>query len=103
MHARRRGFTLIECLVVAVVLMILAAFLLPVFAQVREKGWQTRCSSNLRQIGMAYQIYLADYGRYPDPTVIWTPGESAAYVKDRRILFCPDATDLRGTNGYGQK
>jgi prepilin-type N-terminal cleavage/methylation domain-containing protein len=104
-QARVRGFTLIELLVVIAVLALLAALLFPTFFQAKGKARQTQCLSNLRQIGMAYQMYLADYDCYPDPTVISTPWRSASYLKDRRVLFCPDAdpADLRGTNGYGGK
>ncbi len=57
----RAGFTLIELLVVIAILSILAAILFPVFAQAREKGRQTACLSNLRQLGMALDAYAQDY------------------------------------------
>jgi len=56
-----RGFTLIELLVVIAIIAILAAILFPVFAQAREKARQTACLSNEKQIGMAFQMYAADY------------------------------------------
>jgi prepilin-type N-terminal cleavage/methylation domain-containing protein/prepilin-type processing-associated H-X9-DG protein len=61
------GFTLIELLVVIAILAILAALLFPVFSQVREKGWQITCLSNLKQIGTALKMYVQDYDeRLPD-------------------------------------
>jgi prepilin-type N-terminal cleavage/methylation domain-containing protein/prepilin-type processing-associated H-X9-DG protein len=63
----RRAFTLIELLVVIAVIAILAAILFPVFAQTREKARQTACFSNLRQIGLAFAMYEADYDQlFPD-------------------------------------
>jgi prepilin-type N-terminal cleavage/methylation domain-containing protein/prepilin-type processing-associated H-X9-DG protein len=58
---KRAGFTLIELLVVIAIIAILAAILFPVFAQARAKARQTACLSNLKQIGVAYQSYMADY------------------------------------------
>jgi len=59
-----RGFTLIELLVVIAILAILAAILFPVFARAREKARSTRCVANLKQLGMAFRMYMDDYDGY---------------------------------------
>jgi prepilin-type N-terminal cleavage/methylation domain-containing protein/prepilin-type processing-associated H-X9-DG protein len=65
-NSTRRGFTLVELLVVISIIAILGAILFPVFAQVRESGRRTVCASNLRQLGMAFDLYVQDHaGRYP--------------------------------------
>jgi prepilin-type N-terminal cleavage/methylation domain-containing protein/prepilin-type processing-associated H-X9-DG protein len=62
MTARRQGsaFTLIELLVVIAILAVLAAILFPVFAKARERARQTTCLSNLKQLGLAFDMYTQD-------------------------------------------
>lgn len=59
--APRRGFTLIELLVVIAIIAILAAILFPVFAQARSAARKASCTSNLRQVGIAFGMYTQDY------------------------------------------
>lgn len=74
---RKRGFTLIELLTVIGIIAILAALIFPVFAKARGKARETACLSNLRQIGLAMEMYGTDYDDiYPfavDPTDKFTP------------------------------
>ncbi|MGD0111181.1 MAG: prepilin-type N-terminal cleavage/methylation domain-containing protein [Armatimonadota bacterium] len=65
MTRRTRGFTLIELLVVIAIIAILAAMLFPVFARARESARKIQCLSNIKNIAIAYQIYLTDYDRLP--------------------------------------
>jgi prepilin-type N-terminal cleavage/methylation domain-containing protein/prepilin-type processing-associated H-X9-DG protein len=58
---RKIGFTLIELLVVIAIIAILAAILFPVFARAREVARQSKCLSNLKQLGNAMQMYAQDY------------------------------------------
>jgi len=60
MATRRRGFTLIELLVVIAIIGILAAMVFPVFARARESARKAVCLSNVKNIALAIQMYLAD-------------------------------------------
>jgi len=57
---RGKGFTLIELLVVIAIIGILAAMVFPVFARARESARKAVCLSNVKNIALAIQMYLAD-------------------------------------------
>ena len=87
---KRSGFTLIELLVVLGILGLLTAMLFPVFARAREKGRQTVCLSNERQLGMAFLMYTHDN----DGAYMLSVGDDWAayiypYIKSVDIYHCP--------------
>jgi prepilin-type N-terminal cleavage/methylation domain-containing protein len=65
---RKRAFTLIELLVVIAIIAILAAILFPVFAQAKVAAKKAACISNMKQWGLANQMYWADYD---DQIALW--------------------------------
>ncbi len=101
----RRGFTLIELLVVIAIIAILAAILFPVFAKAREKARQTSCLSNLKQIDLAWLMYVQDYDEKTPLMYINVPSTNSAggrtwwftqlqpYIKNTQLYHCPSYSE----------
>ena len=98
------AFTLIELLVVISIVALLIALLLPTIRQARERARQVACLSNLRQMGIAFAAYRADFDdRYPfgalgsngghlPPYAFWAD-HLQAYVQQPDIHTCPTLGD----------
>ena len=74
---KRRGFTLVELLVVVAIIGTLVAILLPAVQAAREASRRTSCTNNLKQLGLAIHNFQAALGIFP-PSFVIEPGESLA-------------------------
>jgi prepilin-type N-terminal cleavage/methylation domain-containing protein/prepilin-type processing-associated H-X9-DG protein len=77
---RRRGFTLIEILVVIAIVVLLAAILFPIFARARENARRSSCLSNLKQIGLGFMMYTQDYDEHLPTAYNKYPVSSGGYI-----------------------
>ncbi len=94
------GFTLIELLVVIAIIAILAAILFPVFAQARDRARTATCQSNLKQLGLAFHLYTADYDEVYPPVSQWKT-RLQPYIKNFDINKCPSRPHLPWYYGQG--
>ncbi|MGI6384088.1 MAG: prepilin-type N-terminal cleavage/methylation domain-containing protein [bacterium] len=90
----KRAFTLIELLVVIAIIALLAAILFPVFGRAREKARQATCQSNLKQLAMAFEMWVQDHDEtYPYGFKQGTSWDKAMYegkyMGVKNILSCP--------------
>ena len=93
---RKKGFTLVELLVVMAIMAALAGLLLPVLGRAREKGRRTVCMANLKQIGLAIHMYAEDYyERFPGNGVEDT-GSSEMGLLFPRYINAPAVWDCPG-------
>ncbi|HIE51098.1 MAG TPA: DUF1559 domain-containing protein, partial [Armatimonadetes bacterium] len=111
---------LVEVLVSLAILSVLAALLFPVFRAARETARRASCQGNLRQLGMALDMYVQDYdGHYPAGAAVqlasgalWgvaPPGDVfivlSPYLKSQAVLQCPSIENRsyygRRPTGYG--
>ncbi|MCJ7750724.1 MAG: type II secretion system GspH family protein [Armatimonadetes bacterium] len=71
---RKRGFTLLELLISIAIIGLLAGITFPLLARSRHKARATACINNLRQIGIALQMYASDWDGCAPPYTTATRG-----------------------------
>lgn len=90
----KRGVTLVELLVVAAIVAVLAALVSPALFGAVERGRKTNCVNHLRQVHLALALYREDHGGATEgsATAMGYPPFLTFAVRDRldpRLLHCP--------------
>jgi prepilin-type N-terminal cleavage/methylation domain-containing protein len=84
---RVRGFTMVELLTVIAIIAVLATLLITALANGKKKSRRILCTSNLRQISLALNMYLDDYPKRPPGYEFLT---SDKYLPAKSVLLCPE-------------
>jgi prepilin-type N-terminal cleavage/methylation domain-containing protein/prepilin-type processing-associated H-X9-DG protein len=115
-HPRRRGFTLTELLIVVGLIALLVSLFLPVLGRMRSAAAAATCLSNLRQMGTAWTMYMAEnrgqlieyiWHNPATPDHGWTgywPGVLEQHNVRGNTLLCPAAFEKTPSDlsrGYG--
>lgn len=96
---RQIGWTLLEILIVTAIIALLASLMFPLLRSAKAKAKESVCTSNLRQVGIAYFLYREDSGGFP-PTRSVDP--IIDYIKGRGTEMCPqDSFQGFGSRGLG--
>ncbi len=99
---RAGGFSLIDVLVTMAVMMVLMSLLSPALLSAQESARRVRCASNMRQIGMAIQMYTADHnGRVP-PALYGVPPPPPPTDRNRRLPPPPAQPEWSGDTMFAR-
>ena len=89
MKKSKKGFTLVEMLIVIAIIGILAGMLTPALSRARERARRAKCMNNLKQIGNLITIYEMDQEHKPDSLEELYNELNAEENIDLKIFICP--------------
>lgn len=96
MKKQKKGFTLVEIMIVVLIIGLLAAIALPGFARARQRAQENACVNNLRQIESAKDQWAIDFGATTNSPI----AGGLQNLVDTGILKSPPSCPVGGTAAY---
>jgi len=92
----RKGFTLVELLVVIGIIPLLISILMPALTKARQQANQVKCLANMRSMGQGLTMYINQWKYYPghctwlrnEPHAIW-PARINLFIGNKELFHCP--------------
>ena len=98
-HRHKKGFTLVEIMIVVAIIALLAAIAVPNFVQARNAARSGNCINNLRIVDSAKEQYAIENNIASGGTC--TSGNITPYLKNNAMPACPGTSTAYTVNNIG--
>lgn len=101
LHHNRRGFTLVEIMIVVAIIALLAAIAVPNFLRARKRSQATRILEDLRLLDNAISLYAIEHNKSPSQLLMIDYPDLKMYIKEGTRLYNMPERDFLGHFQFG--